>query len=368
MKKMLLIGAFLFGGVNLCSIENMSVEYKLSRLDLACIEKSYVESEQQKSIMRTVKKYATAGAVLVTAMLLLKAQGHLFPTRAFNKSACLAVDPEVSSEDAGILKRLAQDIVATGKGFGKWVIGAVPGFIGGLVLQKGSSVFTNTFGYYRRVETVHGFVELNTHVYDILKVLETTAVPYDIYSNRLSTDINFGEHKFLVQKFVNDASDLIAQDSDSMRFYLAQMLRRDYSERNTELINLQNYAMQAMGPQQMNINDLLVHMKMVDRADRTTMTELMNILVDDVQRVLAFVKVKNLDNEYNQKLLQDHVKVFILAVNSFLDRIERLLNSDVEDMYAASHRNQGLFDTIYEMKQFLRKMFKTFSSSMKIYA
>lgn len=366
MKKMLLIGAFLLGGVNICSMEIVSAEYKLSRLDLGCIQKSYVPSQQTDSKIRMVKKYAMVGIIIAAAAGLFKLQGHLFPAEMLGKGSVIAVERSSSSADDGIVFRMAKSMLDTGKGWGRWVVAQVPSFIGGLILKSGYSTFTDHASYYRKIETVNGFIKQKTHINEIFKVLESTAVPYDIYSKYLSVDMNFGEHKMLVQKFVNDASDLIARDSDSMRFYLAQMLRQNYTQRSSELVNLENYALQAVPLQHQKESDLVEQVRMTDHIDRQTIFEMMNVLISDVKSVIAFVIVKNQDTLYRNVLLKNHINLTMQVTNSFVDRIEDLLNADVEQMYEASHKGHGLFDTVYEMRTFLKKMFDQFSSSMTI--
>ena len=251
----------------------------------------------------------------------------------------------------------------------QWVVGVAPSIIGSTVLGIGTNAIADKWRESKETEKIKGFIVHKTEIWSLCAMLQELAAPFDIYSKRLSAEVNFGEHKVLIEQFVKDATNVIAEDAEWTRFRLSQMLRKDYNDRSVVLDGLQNQAINVMAYQQRLENDEndVSSLFESERSDRESLAEFGNHLVKEVERVTAFFIVKT-EGHMMAEFYKTGIDSLVDKTNIFAKALQEKLESPTKELYEQSKTGHGLFDLVFDFKQWLNKHTNTLNLRLKCMA
>ncbi|AXK61132.1 hypothetical protein C0J27_05375 [Candidatus Chromulinivorax destructor] len=99
--------------------------------------------------------------------------------------------------------------------FTKNIGAAVSSCIGMFMLNTASQQISSSWKYLYDVDSLRGFIEHQTNLDKLLFMLKEFAVPFDLYSQRLSMDVNFGQQRIVLAEFMQEIIR-IAETSNSL--------------------------------------------------------------------------------------------------------------------------------------------------------
>jgi|GEM_PF-1613404 len=233
-------------------------------------------------------------------------------------------------------------------GIGKWVADSAPYCIGSGIFACGSGYLKNEWTEYADLQELSGFIKNKTKLWQLCHLLKEFAVPFDIYSQRLSVDINFGHRKVMMEEFMKDVLDSIGAQNQLMQRKLFSVMQKDYLDRSASLAQLQDFALDAIAQRQRVENGDFTLVSELIESNRIQIVSLSNVLITEVERVAAFMQIKMNQQVHSYFLNQEYIDNLVAKTNKFASMIESKLDSSLSDLYEDSRNGNGLFDIIFD--------------------
>lgn len=364
---------FLMLVIPLCADEGK--KYQIVRITddtLQCSIEKAMYDEQQRSLQR----WTTTGVAAVAVIGLFQLQGYIASSKAADVQNCgtvsMPLHPEVKNDlvtnhsDSLITKcmnystAVAQNITTNSIYLSKNIGAAVSQFIGLGILNLGAQQITSYWTYFHEIEALPGFIKYKTRLPQLTDMLKESAVPFDIYSDRLSMDLNFGQQRMILAHFMKDViGALDTQDEWSRNRYL-EIMKKDYQQKTSSLHELQDYALDVINYQQRIQAGLEQSPLAIEDFNRATIAELCSMLVLQVEQIVAFIENKVKDS-HMKAYFSSKTKSLVAATNSFVGEVEIKLSLSIEDLHAQSKKGNGLFDLIFNFDELLQQYISVMS-------
>jgi len=234
------------------------------------------------------------------------------------------------------------------KSIAKWVVGMAPSVIGGTILSVSSNQIMRSFNQCREMSHISGFMKYNTKFFQLSEILQESAVPFDIYSDRLSLDANFHRQRVQFSQLIDRLDNNQGSSSRQVIYGLNQ-----YRAESGSAAELEKYALYAVGYKKrsesgsIDSDDELEHLK------RLQLVELANGLIQETQRIIAFMiykiggvtTIQDLSVYADGKLTIDYL---IKITNNFSAVLQDKLSLHLSQMHQLGLSGNGIFDLIYE--------------------
>ena len=329
--------------------------YKIIRISTESLQQA-VEKEESDAQYRCIQKWATIAAAAASVFAVMQLQGYFIST-----GIPLAGDQSTKTDLAhniipktweNIPYRAGMSMVTNAIDCARSLSGAVSGFIGMTALSYGVGQ-AGTYGtYFHETEELSGFMKHQTKVWKLLHVMKEFAVPFDIYSHRLSMDVNFGAQRIMLSDFMKEMIDAAETSNEWSKNKLLHLMKKDFLYKASELQELQNYALHAMNYQQ-RIESGLVHSSLeIEEFNRVSIAEFCNLLILEVERVTAFIEMKT-KNSFMKNYFSQGVTSLVDTTNSFAAQVEAKLALSIHELHEQSKCGNGLFDLVYDFNSFL---------------
>ena len=359
-----------------------SENYKIIRISDESLQLA-IEKEKTDAQYRCIQKWATVGAAAAAVYGLIHLQDYLSfsDTSKLAKGGSLPVNenlavvdrsqwsPNVHVDPSKNLPwtfdnlpsfflngacNVGQGVVDTSLGVSKWIVQSAAGFIGFGALSYGVNEIGNYWSYFNETEELSGFVKHQTKLAKLSYVMKEFAVPFDIYSERLSMDLNFGAQRVILSDFMKEMIEAVEISNDWSRNKLLTLMKKDFLQKTSSLQELQDYALHAMSCRQRIESGLVNSQLEIEQFNRASLAEFCNLLILEVERVTAFIANKS-ENCFMKNYLTHGVDALTVATNNFAAQVEAQLALPMADLYVQSKQGNGLFDLIFNYTTFLEQ-------------
>lgn len=359
-KKISLLCIMLFSTV--CA-ENAD-QYKIIRISPESLQHSVdiAKSQEDYRYMQKVVITTVAAACVIGLF-------QLQPYFAQNSKYVLKEGDVIVSLGSEVKSMIDQDnsnflytyMCAVGKNiaensiyFTKNIGAAVSSCIGMFMLNTASQQISSSWKYLYDVDSLRGFIEHQTNLDKLFFMLKEFAVPFDLYSQRLSMDVNFGQQRIVLAEFMQEIIR-IAETSNSLnKGAIVSAMKKDYLRKTSSLEELQDLALQAINYRQQIEQGLVTTPLQIEQFNRATIAEFCNFLILDIEKITAFVTNKSQD-QYIKLLYADKIQSLVSATNLFAAQLEEKLACSLDDLYQQSKQGHGLFDLIYNFQMIVNQ-------------
>lgn len=321
-------------------------QYPIIRISEETLQKT-VEKETYDANMRSVKKWAMVGAAAVTVIGLLKLQSHFAFTGELIKKDDIKVDQALT---VSVLEGIMRDM----KNVSSWVVTGVTAFLGGQALNFGANQYQGNFTALSESQELSGFIKHETKLSQFLHIMKEFAVPFDIYSDKLSVSLNFADQRMMIEDFMKDMMHAVEGSNELAQRRLLATMKKDYVQKSAVLTELQEFALHAMNYRQRIETDLVTTPLEIEQFNRATIAEISNHLILDVERIAAFIEYKSQDS-YMKNYFEQGNKTLIQTTNIFAEQIQKRLALPIAELLELSKRGDGLFDLICNYSLFVEQ-------------
>ena len=321
-------------------------QYPIIRISEETLQKA-TEKEAYDTNVRSVKQWAMVGAAAVAVVGLLKLQSHYAFTGELIKKDDIKVDQELT---VGILQGIMKDM----KNVSSWVVAGITAFLGGQALNFGANQYQGNFTVLSESQELSGFIKHETKLSQFLHIMKKFAVPFDIYSDKLSVSLNFADQRMMVEDFMKDMIHAVEGSNEFVQRRLLATMKKDYLQKSSVLTELQEFAVHAMNYRQRIETDAVITPLEIEQFNRATIAEISNHLILDVERIAAFIECKSQDS-YMKNYFEQGNKTLIHTTNLFAEQIEEKLALPISELLELSKHGDGLFDLICNYSLFVEQ-------------
>lgn len=353
-KKFSLIFCMLFSPLVTLDID----QYKVIRISQESLHHS-VQIAKSDEQYRLFQRLAVVGVAVAVVVALLKMQGYSSPrgeyvlqagdsiVHAPLAGAVLKKQTENSISDMAVqaVYGAGQYIITSSIDCAKSIRSVASSFIGMTLLNLGSQQLGTSWKYFHEVEELSGFINHTTKLHKLFFMIKEFAVPFDIYSTRLSMDLNFGQQRILLADFMKEIIEAVDSSNEWNQSKLLTVMKKDYLRKASSLQEFQNFAVDAINYRQRIEFELVDNPLEIETMNRMAIAEFCNFLILDIEKVAAFVQNK-VENSYMRSYFTDKVQNLIKATNLFAEQVEIKLALPINDLYEQSKKGDGLFDLI----------------------
>lgn len=334
-------------------------QYKVIRISQESLQQS-VQVAKSDEQYRLLQRFAVAGVAVLAVVTLLKMQGYSSSPRgeyvlqAGDSIVHAPLDLVVEKKqiDNSIPVMLArgmygagQYIVTSSIDSAKSIGSVASSFIGAAILSIGSQQLSTLCTYFYEVEELSGFIKNETKLHKLFFMIKEFAVPFDIYSTRLSMDLNFGQQRILLADFMKEMIEAVDGSNEWHQSKLLAVMKKDYLHKTSSLQELQGFAVDAINYRQRIELGLVDNPLEIEAMNRMAIAEFCNFLILEIEKVAAFVQNK-VENTYMKSYFTDKVQNLMKATNLFAGQVEMKLALSMDDLYEQSKKGDGLFDLI----------------------
>ena len=94
----------------------------------------------------------------------------------------------------------------------------------------------------------------------------------------------------------------------------------------------------------------------IENFNRASIAEFCNLLIVDIERVIAFIEIKS-ENSFMKNYCMQASQSLLAATNSFAQQVEAKLALSTEQLHEQSKNGDGLFDLIFDFNSCLEQSF-----------
>jgi hypothetical protein len=333
-------------------------QYKVIRISQESLQQSILIAKSDEQY-RCIQRWAVAGAAVVAVIALLKMQKCSSPSGEYvlqagdtivhapSAVAILQKQTENSISDMAVqaVYGAGRYIVTNSIDCAKSIASVASSFIGMTLLTLGSQQLGTSWKYFYEVEELSGFIKHETKLHKLFLMIKEFAVPFDIYSERLSMDLNFGQQRILLSDFMKEIIEAVDSSNEWNQNKLLLVMKKDFLHKASLLQEFQNFAVNGINYRQRIELGLIDNYFEIEAMNRMAIVEFCNFLILEIEKVSAFIQIKA-ENSYMKSYFTDKVQHLIKATNIFAEQVEMKLALPIHDLYEQSKKGDGLFDLI----------------------
>jgi len=323
-----------------------SDQYQILRISDDTLQKA-VEIEAYNTHVRYIKKMAMVATATSGVIGLMWLQSHFAFTGELIKKDDIKIDTNLTQ---GLLQSFIKGTLNTSK----WLVTALTTFLGAQALNFGANQYQTNYTSLHESEELLGFVKHRTKVSQLIHIMKEFAVPFDIYSDRLSVSLNFGDQRIMIEDFMKDMIEAVDSSNEWSQRRLLAVMKKDYLQKSELLHELQDLALNAMNYRQQIQDNLVVTSLEIDQFNRMTIAEICNHLILEVEHIAAFIELSSQESFMKNYFIQGN-QTLISATNVFAGKIEAMLSLSINDLHEQSKLGNGLFDLIFNFNLFLEQ-------------
>lgn len=329
--------------IDTCKIIRISQESLDSSTQIAKANEEY----------RTMQRWIIAGVATAVGVGLLYSQGYMSCQDKLRDDVIhkndLKIDHIPLVQDTSTVSKyingLGQSITNTTGYVARNIGSVVSSFAGKFLLNAGSQQIHSSWKYFHDVEKLSGFIHYTADIDKLFLIIKEFAVPFDIYSQRLSMDLNFGQQRILLAKFMQEMIEVVDNSDEWTKNRILSAMKKDYMAKTSSLQELQNFALNTIHYRQRIEGGYVDNSLEIEDFNRATLAEFCNILILEIEKIAAFVENK-VRGRNLQAYFSNKVQTLIYATNLFAEKIEAKLAYSMNELHKQSKNGDGLFDII----------------------
>jgi len=358
---------------------------KIVRISPTSLQET-IEKEKSEIQYRTIQKWATIAVVAASVYGLVNCSDYFLSldTKKLARGESLPVNANLAVIDSSWLipkpiennqeinlswsvenmpSIVSKGIYSTGKnmidttmGVVQWVANSATTFVGMGLLNFGTNKVGNYWTYFNETEELSGFIKHQTKLSKYASLIKEFSIPFDIYSERLSIDLNFGAQRLMLSDFMKEMIDAVGTSNEWAQQKLLSALKKDYLQKTSMLQELQNYALKSMNCRQRIEFDLVHSSLEIEQFNRISIAEFCNLLILEIEQVIAFIEIKT-ENSLMKNYYSQGIQALLNATNLFAEKVETKLAFSTVELHEQSKIGDGLFDMIFDFNAFLEQNF-----------
>lgn len=268
------------------------------------------------------------------------------------------LDVQSSSVENGLFQQFFSNVKSFGWSSSKFVADSI-------LLIVSSSVANCVYEYMKHKinqafseDTIFWYISEHTKLSWIFSDLKTYAVDYDIYASVLSAELFNQDAHVQMKALLKDLHQVVLSNasvddlqSSTYWTYLFDEVKKKYIKKSSNFEQRQDFVDMALIKQHRIVQDQdAIFLFIQDMNRRYAMHQFCNYCAQDMQKLINFISFKiHVNSLTSEKAC--FVQELVDLTNNFLEYMQILLNSSLDELTALSKQDKGMFTSVYEFEK-----------------